>query len=545
MKAERHDEKLDALIRAAMGRHGLTFDFRQWRQRYLHRIAEFELQHRTESTWPARLVAGHTSLYHRPTVKLAAVAAIIVAVLILVSPFNESLDGTTAAYAKVTEAVRKVPWMHIRYTGYSLDEMGNRRSTEGAYDTEIWYSFNAQVAIQRYSDGGITYRDYVKQEVHTYNPVSKRIVISALATDRLPLQADSPWSWVERNIRAMTPVGRDVTRTTGQYNGQDVEIFEIVGATKPGMAAVHGKVFVDRATFLPMAEERISINTNIGKPQLVETGTFDYPEHGPADLYELGLSRDIPVINNLPLPEWWEIRSAYESHRRKIPAERYIAVVTREMTIPGNPVDTVDICYADATHFREERHFLYHRGYIGDQWEHQAAELGNTLDSILKWSRANKAYGPITISIYDARHYYGSRRGEGGSWSTTEQTLEGREFTKDLFWGMSPVAELGWPDISGTADIVQDDYARENHLIRVEAPEGTFILNPDRDYICQKRINAYGQMEDVTEFGPTDDGRWYPKEVKSDALRRTVYMDTDPEFPEEIFDPNRLPKAGQ
>jgi len=343
----------------------------------------------------------------------------------------------------------------------------------------------------------------------------------------------------------MTPRGRNVTRRTGQYQGQEVEIFEIAAAVTPPFSTFHGEIFVDRTSSLPIAEERTYVSTRTGKPDLVETGAFDYPEHGPADIHALGLPPDTPTINSLPLPPWGEISSAYESHRCQILAEQYLAVVTRQMNIGGNPIDTVDVFYVDGVRCREERHFAFHTGFIGEQWERQADELGTTLDSILKWSRAYKAYGDIFIRLFEGNHCYESHRDQNGSWSVTERTFDSRELTKDDFWNMCPVFKLGWPDIWGEAEVVQDDYATKNHLIRLETQRGVFYLSPDRDYICQKGIDTDGHVDEVTEFGQTNEGRWYPRKIKGYALSHTIYLETAPAFPEGIFDPNDLPKVRQ
>ena len=536
-------KRWDELIRAALARGPLLFDFERWKQAHPRQIEEFRTGRRPQRE-PETILIGKRRIMSRGW-KIAVAAAIVLAALIVASRFTPALDGTTAAYAKVTQAVRNVPWMHIRYTGYILDEKGNKTSKEGALDTEIWYSFSAQVAIQRFSGGRIIYNDYARQQVYTYNPVSQRIILSSLSSDQLPPTADSPWNWVERSIQRMTPYGGDVTRKTERHQGQDVEIFEIVYTREPGIAAVCGKISVDRTTSLPITEERTYINTRIGKPQRVETGTFDCPQHGPADIYGLGLSRDIPTINSLPLPEWQVIDMAYQFHRREAPPEKYIAIVTRELTIRGNPVESVEICYSDGIHLREEQHSLFTPGSaVGEQWRQQVAEFGNTFDSILKWSHAYQAHGEISISIYDRNHYYEARRDENGSWSRTEQTFGDRGLTKYDFWTMCPVAELGWPDTRGEADIIQDNYARENQLIRVETPGGTFYLNPERDDLCQRRITDNG-AENITEFGQTVDGRWYPRRIIERSISHTIYLETNPEFPEGIFDPNRLPKADQ
>ena len=475
-----------------------------------------------------------------PITKFSVAAVIVIAVLTGIHQFNGPLNGTTAAYAKVKEKIRNVPWIHISYTGYILDEMGNKKSEEGAYDTEIWYSFKSQIVIQKYPMGLIEYQDYANQKVHTYNPVSKRIVITALSNTKFPLEADTPWSWLERNIQRMMPFGGEVTRKTGKYNGQEVEVFEIVSTDTPGMASIRGKIFVDTGTSLPIAEERIYINTKIDKPQRIETGTFDYPEQGPKDIYAFDLPSDTPIVNSLPLPKWWDIKQVYQSHRWKAP-EKYIAIVTSELSILDNPIEYVDICYTDGISLRQERHFLFMPGSVSAQWSKQAGEFGNTFDSILRSSQAYKAHGQISITLYQGQYYYSSRRDDIGTWERTKHKIEGRQLTRSDFWHTCPIREIGWPDIRGYADIVQNDYARNNKLIRVEVQQREFYLNPNRDYICQKKTNN-NQETDVIEFSRTEAGKWYPKRTKGRGKSKTVYLETDPEFPEGIFDPNNLPK---
>lgn len=479
---------------------------------------------------------GETIMKNRIT-KLTVAAVIVFVVLISINPFNSSLDGTTAAYAKVKEAIRNVPWMHISYTGYILDEMGNKKTEEGELDTEIWYSFKSKVVIYKYSSGQVHYRDYANQEFHAYNPVSKRVVITALSDTKFPLEADSPWIWLEKNIERMISYGGEVTRKKGQYNGQDVDVFEIASTDRPGIASIRCKIFVDKNTSLPIAEEKKYINTNTGKPQRIGTGTYDYPEQGPKDIYAIGLPDDTQTINSLPHPSWWDIKHAYQSYRR-IPPEKYIAIVTSELSIRNNPVEHVDIVYCDGISFRIERHFLFRTGYVGVQWQQQKEEFGNTYDSILKWSQAQKAHGDISISIHKRQYSYHSHR-DDGKWEAKKLKFEGRKLIAHDFWSICPIVEIGWPSIRGYADIVQNDYARNNKLIRVEVQNSEFYLNPNRDYICQRKTKN-NQETDVIEFGRTEAGKWYPKRTTSN----TIYLETNPEFPEGIFDPNNLPKEG-
>lgn len=387
------------------------------------------------------------------------------------------------------------------------------------------------------SSGNITYKDYDKNEVYNYNPDSKRIVLSTLSDETMPkpFGADSPWSLMESSIQRMIRFGGDVTRKTGQYNGQNVEIVEIAATPRPNVAAVRAKIFVDKATSLPIAEERVYINTNIDKPQCLDNETFEYPKRGPADIYDLGLSRDIPIINSLGLPPWQDIFNAYISYKYKLQIpEKYIAIVTRKVGPRGSLTEFVEVCYAGGGCFKKER---YSPDDLG-------ADIGNTFDSLLEWTQSLKNKGSISISLYLENCFYSAERTEHGYWTTTKQTRKGRELNAVDFWQLSHLADIGWPDILGHADVIQDDFARENNLIRIESKGRQWYLNPDRDYICQKHGYPDGATTEVKEFAQTREGKWYPKNVQGPWISHTIYLETNPVFPEGIFDPNELPKDG-
>jgi len=461
-----------------------------------------------------------------------------------ISPHKASVDGANEWLKQLIAkgADRNVPWMHVKYTGYRLDEQGNKTSEEGSYDTEIWYSFKSKLAIQKTPGGSITFRDYARQEVHTYNHVSKRIILSALATDEF-LLTESPWTWMARKIHRISSSGGDVMRSEGQYRGKTVDVLEIVSAVKPGRATEHVRIYVDRTSSLPIVEERKYLNSKTNRPELIETGVVYYPGEGPADIYALGLSRDIPTINSLPLPTWDKVRGIYSAYRRRIPAEKYIAIVTDELAIRDHPVESVDIYYADGSRLRHERHMLRARGFVSPQWQEQKADFGGTFESILKWSTTFKARGTISIGIYDRDQILFSKRSGDGTWEPSDFGGRGkRPWAKHDTWSICEIGYLAWPDIRARGDIIQDDYARENQLIRVEAKDKVYYFNPKRDYICQRRIDSSGHISDVTEFYQTDDGHWYPSKIAGRTGGNTIFLKTDTELSDELFDPKNLPK---
>ncbi len=534
MNTKRNTEKIDELISRAISREAPKFEFDKWKQSHKEEIQIYESQTaRQKPSGSVRIFEIMGMITKSRIGKVAAAAIILIAVLIGIHINNVPIDGTTAVYAKMNEAVKNVPWLRITSTTQLVDPNGNL--IRDPQTSIIWYSFNSKIIILKSSSGSITYEDYDKHEVYNYNPESKRIVLSTLPDETMPkpFGADSPWKWMESSIQRMIRFGGEVTRKTGQYNGRDVEIVEIAATLRPNVAVPHSKIFVDKATSLPIAEERVYINSNIGKPQCQDNATFEYPERGPADIYDLGLSRDIPIINSLGLPPWQDIFKKYFPFYHQIP-EKFIAIVTREVGLQRSLTESVEICYAGGGRFKRERYSLDDLG----------ADIGNTFDSILEWTQTSKNKGSISISLHLENCFYSAKRTEHGYWKTTKQTRKGRELTAEDFWQISHLAEIGWPDILGHADVIQDDFARENNLIRIESKGRQWYLNPERDYICQRRIDDHGGITEVKEFARTKEGKWYPKSVQGPWISNTVYLETDPVFPEGIFDPNELPKDG-
>ena len=123
----------------------------------------------------------------------------------------------------------------------------------------------------------------------------------------------------------------------------------------------------------------------------------------------------------------------------------------------------------------------------------------------------------------------------------------------------------------------------------VTAAEKTlFYIDPEHDYICV-RIESfrhpvpppYGDTTlnmpvidpidipvepylviEVEQFSQTDTGHWFPSRIRTTdkqswsnpgsgwEMRETksnirLFIDTNPEFPDSIFDPEKLPKAGE
>ena len=49
--------------------------------------------------------------------KFVATVIIIIAVILCVNQFGGSIDGASTAFARMTQAIKQVPWMHAVYYG--------------------------------------------------------------------------------------------------------------------------------------------------------------------------------------------------------------------------------------------------------------------------------------------------------------------------------------------------------------------------------------------------------------------------------------------
>jgi hypothetical protein len=207
--------------------------------------------------------------------------------------------------------------------------------------------------------------------------------------------------------------------------------------------------------------------------------------------------------------------------------------------------------------------------------------MGNTFDSQLKWWTQSEYSGCRLIILYDNEYNY-----------TVECDLKTKKWRSPIKhdsyvdhglgnWGWSQyrlsVGVPGEPPIT----VIEDEYSKRNKLIclqrlwqgeiykgSVTLPcKSLWYLNPQRDYIRQVFVEHYVRNapwqrdkswldgvdpnripeektrwdREVTEFGQTDTGQWYPKRIGTFR----IFLDTDPEFPEGIFDPENLPKGNK
>ncbi|MCK4292877.1 MAG: hypothetical protein KAY65_06750 [Planctomycetes bacterium] len=514
------------------------------------------------------------AIFNRPTAKLAAAAVIIIAVLIVIHQFTGPVYVETPAFARMIEAMKKIPCAH------AVLQMRRGDHEERA---QFWYSFTSKVEASKEENGKLTFYDYSRQVAYAYDPGAEQVTIFSLGERKFALGAGSPWELMEKTVEQLSEnEGVQVTRKSDEYNGRNVEIHKVRVPRKVG---IEEWLFVaDSDTHLIMTLKLRGYDPD-GNVMVNGEIIFDYPDDGPADIYELGVPRSAVVIDDRTKPEAEEIFNTYKAYRQNAPS-RYIVVQAHYNNIErigAVVIDAVTRVYTDGRLQRSESYQPVDWLEYLDNWPKYSAQMGNTFDSQIKWWTQSEYSGCRLIMLYDNEYHYTVTRDlKTKRWSSKPPQHDPERNYRAFGlggWGW-PLSNLslgvpGEPPIT----VLDNEYSKQNKLIclqrlwqgKVHKDSATlpckrlWYLNPQRDYICQRFEEHYLRnapwqkdkswlegvdpdrvfvektwIRQVTEFGQTDAGQWYAKRIGGNNA--VIFLDTDPEFPEGIFDPENLPK---
>ena len=520
-------------------------------------------------------------------IKLAAAAVIIIAFMLITYLGNGTLDLTSTAFAQMTEAMKKMPWLHAVIEGtYS----GKQDRLEG------WISFESGIYASKRPSGEIQYHH--RDILNKYDSKSKTITISFLPNDEF-MEIGSVWGFWENMIKQFSEAEAEISQEKSRYEGKKTTVFKI--SSSPFGTPMEVKLTVDAEKNLPIFLNQKAFDAN-GNITIEGNSYFDYPENGPSDIYDLGVPRSAKVINNLPTEGVPQILEAYKSHRESAPST-YIAVVTNSIfdesvktfltygasMIYRNDkiqrVDTYSLPQAEQKEWRQT-------------WLKFKEEMGDSLESLLKWWTRNGLLS--NVNLYDGKFQYEVNR-ENDTWIAQPKRymplgdLRADNDLADFGWGVHFLSSYTG---SGPFTIVETEYSKKHNVVCVEITAQGRInkdtrqivwalppkrvrcyLNPERDYICQrfeqhelfeapwqedktwlehieknniKKHRTDNRVREVVEFGQTESGQWYPKKIKSwnstdtnntEIRIKKIYLTTNSEFPDGIFDTENLPKA--
>jgi hypothetical protein len=225
---------------------------------------------RRRARWAGRLAVASA----------AAVVAISAATLAL------ALFRPTNAWAQVALALQDRPWIHSRTIGPDGNEYG-----------ESWFSVKNGVSAVRHGTI-IEYNDITLKTVMKYVPEDQTIYHVPENPELRPRQPDFFRQLLDPNGPTRSPfLGMDIvaqSRREVVVDGRpfvEIELtLKVVGADRKQTIRFR----VDPHTKLPHSCVFQSIEGRMG------TTLFDYPDRGPADIYELGAARSAKIVDRMP-----------------------------------------------------------------------------------------------------------------------------------------------------------------------------------------------------------------------------------------------------
>ena len=233
-----------------------------------------------------------------PIIKLAAAALIIIAVMIVLNQFGTSINGASAALAKVIENTNKRPWIRIVSTDLLSGDSAQPSTMGGTW-------FNAYSKIMAYRAGTtVKYSDYANKIEYVYNSSNDDILriysLSRSWEETLGFQKNSDYLNVSYNLTSDSEA--NIELNTGEYQGKKVDIYTIFYENDVKKTISTRDIFVDPETNLIIVE---FFNMTDLSGQLLRdiVLTYSYPDEGPKDIYELGVPRTAKVYRYPILPQ--------------------------------------------------------------------------------------------------------------------------------------------------------------------------------------------------------------------------------------------------
>ncbi|MBN2590298.1 MAG: zf-HC2 domain-containing protein [Sedimentisphaerales bacterium] len=526
---------------------------------------------------PNVIKINRSKLIRNPLVKFAAAAVLIVALITVINYFGGSIPITTISFAEMTDAIKKEPWVYIKYSGISS-------STTGPKD--MWINFELKINAAKMGNGQLTFVNLNEHKSYTYDPNNKSITIDYIFENEYPEYFSSPISIVENINRQLEAQGAQTIIHQAEYNGETVLVQE-------STVSINNTVFSLSMYIQPDSKLLLCMQSNTtdskGNSKIVGEITFEYPRSGPEDIYALNVPRNAMIISKLPSDEYMAIWDNYRRIRDEA-TQAYIMIVTHADS--SSVIDMVDVDYKSDQNHRFERHFVFKagQGYYTFQQQYKE-QLGDTFDSLLAWIQNHYTdSGYISISFYNGKHDYSTSRDDKGNWSKIEKMYSDVSLLPN-----ETLESICWPHIGKRGNVIEDDYSKQNNLICIERlQQGSidqdtvslparflFYIDSQKDYLCIRKVIEWRPdadwqedknwldgiepektrdgsitIEDITEVFQAPNGHWYPMvvEEKQTGIRKDykdvplklistekIYLKTNPKFPDGIFNAENLP----
>ncbi len=523
--------------------------------------------------------------------RLTSVAAVLVIALLALTLFMEPTPAAAKLLAQVARNMEKLAWAKTITESYAPGK------DEPVSVDATWTDVRGKRVFAIYGHKYIHLMDYPRRQWTVYQPETNDMIVKPLEGEWV-----SPAESVQEYARKLRNEGIEVTPSEEAREGRDVIVLQfdeslnyLQGSGPATNMMMNGrhvktmrhKLVIDKQDHLLGASEITYLDPE-GNVIVTQKSTSEPVQTGPADVYELGVPRDAKIVNKVPEERMQQVRQDITAHRSRF-LDTYIAVITEALTKNGQEqIIEGMVVFRRAKELRVD---VYRRLY--SQPDHITplyhSELNASLTRLKTYWPEEENWGIQSMRLYDGLWQYvlevqddklvawdKQRRPDGDAYSDDD--------LDDFGW-----RTLWW--LNEPEHMFEDDYSRTHALIAMELTaqwqgyrppkRQVAYVDPQKDYICRRfideelfdapwqedknwidkvqdkqRLRERRRVRDVTEYGRTSAGQWYPKVItetghelpygrsREDVARviRIHLLAEHPEFPEGIFDPQKLPQ---
>jgi len=525
---------------------------------------------------------------------LAAAACLVLAVAMY--HFNDSKLSAEELLSKVAAKLNGARWVKNVTRSYLPGQ------TEPASVDEQWMDLEGKKVYSIYDGTYIHLMDYAQMHWSVYNPKSREMEIQKLSG-----QWAGPGTQLSEYVKKLREEGLEVTQAQEVRNGVAMTVIafdEILTSMNPdpnqfmSNTSIGGKSvktirtrFVVDAASCQLGEGQIRYFD--AADALIVTRKMEVKplEAGPADIYELGVPRDVTIVNKVPDPRVEEIRGRIEQHRDEF-LKRYVAVQTEAEIEDGRErIMEAMVIYQQDKKLRVDvfRNLYGRPDELTGPW---ADVLATSMEHMEPFWSDKGRFAVRSIRIYDGlwQHILDEHENQM-ILRTPQRRPDGDAYSDD------DVEDFGWRLLwwlNEPEHMYEDDFSRENGLLAMEltgqgyhhVPKRLVLyVDPEKDYLYrryseQELLDAAWQegdsaadtgkgddglreqvrVYDVVEYAQTSGGQWYPKVVTIkgydqkggrpdtrrafDRVSRIHLIEEYPHLSQSLFDPNQLKQEG-
>jgi len=469
----------------------------------------------------ARAKAIWRDVMEKRLVRLAVAAVIVLALLLIVQQLGGPVRGTGLAWGDVRDAFLGQHWAHLKYDN-------------GA---EQWYNLQTGDLYLRDWDGRCVAVDHARNIRQIYDSILGQHISEnrpVIYKDDVipPWEPKTAWESVIGPWEQMAEHGGagdwEVERHPDQVGDAQLIRFDCYLNDAAGRRLLIRQIWADPKTRLPLTVwERLQLADREKQKRESVTGTFDFPETGPASLYDLGVSRDLPVVkyyDKAPVPSVEKIMEAARAALERFP-RRYRVVVwdnTRESEI--------DVIWRDGGQIRSDRYF----NLTGERYAPYHLSLPANAQDVWRWTQTQP---PISTYLLDGEREYTRHYVHPVFPDSRNEARVMRSQGTDLLPSSSKPMEEQWPYANHSPagfEVIRDAPEEWSGYIglRVNSADirREYYIDPEHDFLCVRWIwwkQRAGQWEKEREyeysgFTRLAQGQWY-------AAKRILVTYPDPE----------------